>query len=222
MHTTLIRPKTCTEKMGNSELIRAIIQGKKEKTIKTALKIIKQAKAYEIITESISKVFEIVGRKYETGEYFIPEMLRSARCAELSFNLVKPKIRLDKIGNDTGVVIGTVKGDIHDIGKNIIGSILASTGFIVHDLGVNVNPKQFVAKLNKTKSKILLLAALTSSASLAMKDVIVELKKNKIRDKVKVVIGGVSVNKKFAEEIGADFCGKTIKETLEYCKKLAS
>lgn len=206
--------------MKNTKLIDSIIEGNKEKTSQISGEIVRQSNAYEIITESISEALEVVGQKYQTGEYFIPEMLRSARCAELSFGFLKPHIRFEKIKVPAKVVIGTVKGDVHDIGKNIIKTVLESTGFIVYDLGVNVKPQQFIDKIVETDSKILLLSALTTATSLAMNVVIENLKKRNMRKKIKIVIGGVSVNKEFAQEIGADFYGKTIKDTLKYCKKV--
>lgn len=206
--------------MKNTKLIESIIEGNKEKTSKISEEIVRQSNVYEIITESISEALEVVGQKDQTGEYFIPEMLRSARCAELSFSFLKPHINFEKIKVPAKVVIGTVKGDVHDIGKNIIKTVLESTGFIVYDLGVNVKPQQFIDKIVETDSNILLLSALTTTTSLAMKEVIEELKKLNMREKIKIVVGGVSVNKEFAQEIGADFCGKTIKDTLEYCKKV--
>lgn len=202
------------------DLIDAIIAGERQKAKAITESIIEEDSAYEIITNSISKAMELVGQKYETGEYFIPEMIRSAKCAELAFSILKPHIRLESVQGGKKVVIGTVKGDVHDIGKNIMKSVLESSGFVVYDLGVNVPPQRFIEKIEETGSTLLFLSALTTATSLAMQEVLAELKRLGLRDKVKVLVGGVSVSESFARSIGADYYGNSIKETLEFCKSV--
>ncbi|MFH1510442.1 MAG: cobalamin-dependent protein [Candidatus Woesearchaeota archaeon] len=203
-----------------NDLINAIIAGERQKAKAITESIIEEDSAYEIITNSISKAMEVVGQRYETGEYFIPEMIRSAKCAELAFSILKPHIRLESVQEGKKVVIGTVKGDVHDIGKNIMKSVLECSGFTVYDLGVNVHPKQFIDKIIETGSTLLLLSALTTATSLAMQEVLSELVRLGMRERVKVLVGGVSVSESFARSIGADYYGSSIKETLEFCKSV--
>jgi 5-methyltetrahydrofolate--homocysteine methyltransferase len=145
-----------------------------------------------------------VGRRFESNEYFVPELLISARAMKASLELLRPLLAArgdEPLGR---VAVGTVKGDLHDIGKNLVVAMLEGGGFEVVDLGVNVAPEKFIAAIQEKKVNVVAMSALLTTTMPAMKTTIDALKQNGVRDKVKVLVGGAPVTKKFAEEIGAD------------------
>ena len=145
-----------------------------------------------------------VGRRFQCSEYFVPELLISARAMKAALELVRPLMtaRGDKpLGR---VAIGTVKGDLHDIGKNLVAAMLEGGGFEVIDLGVNVTPEKFIAAVNDKGAQIVAMSALLTTTMPSMKTTIDALKQAGVRDKVKVLIGGAPITQKYADEIGAD------------------
>ncbi|MHB9111231.1 MAG: cobalamin B12-binding domain-containing protein [Thermoleophilia bacterium] len=167
----------------------------------------------------LSSAMEVVGSRYETGEYFIPEMLRSAEAVEKAMAVLEPYL-FEHRHEDAGVIVmGTVKGDIHNIGKNIIVSALKAAGYEVHDLGVNVSTEKFLNKIRETDADLLLLSAFTTSTKQAMLDIIAALEAEGRRDKVKVVSGGASHSEEFAREVGVDGFATDVKSTLAICHR---
>ena len=145
-----------------------------------------------------------VGRRFEANEYFVPELLISARAMKAALEIIRPLLiaRGDKpVGR---VAIGTVKGDLHDIGKNLVASLLEGGGFEVIDLGVNVTPEKFIATVNEKQANIIAMSALLTTTMPSMKTTIDALKQAGVRTKVKVLIGGAPITQKYADEIGAD------------------
>jgi 5-methyltetrahydrofolate--homocysteine methyltransferase len=158
----------------------------------------------KLVNESLVPAMDEVGRRYESNEYFVPELLISARAMKAALELIRPLLtaRGDKpIGR---VAIGTVRGDLHDIGKNLVASLLEGGGFEVIDLGVNVSPERFIATIKEKNATIVAMSALLTTTMPAMKTTIEALKQAGVRDKVKVLIGGAPITQKYAEEIGAD------------------
>jgi len=148
---------------------------------------------------------DIVGEKMETGDMFIPEVLRSAKVMGVAVEILKPLLGADDITGKGKVVIGTVKGDLHDIGKNLVSMMIESAGFEVSDLGADVPPKRFVEEINNRKNvDILCLSALLTTTMPMMKKTIDVLAENGLKDHVKIMVGGAPVTQKFADEIGAD------------------
>jgi len=148
---------------------------------------------------------DIVGEKMETGDMFIPEVLRSAKVMGVAVEILKPLLGADDITGKGKVVIGTVKGDLHDIGKNLVSMMIESAGFEVSDLGADVPPKRFVEEINNRKNvDILCLSALLTTTMHMMKKTIDVLAENGLKDHVKIMVGGAPVTQKFADEIGAD------------------
>jgi len=172
------------------------------------------------IFHHLSDAMEAVGSKYETGEYFIPEMLRSAEAVEHAMKVLEPYLFGQERTQSGVIVMGTVKGDIHNIGKNIIVSALRASGYEVQDLGVNVSTEKFINAVKDTNADILMLSAFTTSTKPALLDIIAELKEQGLRDKVKVVSGGASHSLEFAREVGVDAFARDVKSTLAVCREL--
>jgi len=145
-----------------------------------------------------------VGRRFEANEYFVPELLISARAMKAALEIIRPLLTARGDQPLGRVAIGTVKGDLHDIGKNLVGSLLEGGGFEVIDLGVNVTPEKFIATVNEKKANIIAMSALLTTTMPAMKTTIDALTQAGVRNKVKVLIGGAPITQKYADEIGAD------------------
>jgi len=186
-------------------LYNAIVNG----DAKSSLTLTQQALAEGVdplvlVNEQMIPAMDEVGRRFEANEYFVPELLISARAMKAALDLIRPLLiaRGDKpLGR---VVIGTVKGDLHDIGKNLVASLLEGGGFEVIDLGVNVSPEKFVETINAKDANILAMSALLTTTMPAMKSIIEALKTAGVRERVKVLIGGAPITQKYADEIGAD------------------
>lgn len=172
------------------------------------------------IVEALSEALEEVGRKYEKREYFLSDLIMAGVLATEATKILEP--HLVKTGRKTlgKVVIGTVKGDIHDIGKNIVVMMLYANGFEVTDLGVDVPAERFAEAVKKEEPQILGLSALLTSTIGEMRNVIQVLEKEGVRGKVKVVVGGRPVTREFAEEIGADGYGRDAVEAVKEVKRL--
>ena len=158
----------------------------------------------KLVNDYMVPAMDEVGRRFEANEYFVPELLISARAMKAALELIRPLLtaRGDKpVGR---VAIGTVKGDLHDIGKNLVGSLLEGGGFEVIDLGVNVSPEKFIATINEKQANIIAMSALLTTTMPSMKTTIDALKQAGVRNKVKVLIGGAPITQKYADEIGAD------------------
>lgn len=187
------------------QLYEAVVNG----DAKASLAITQQALAegidpLQLVNEYMVPAMDEVGRRFEANEYFVPELLISARAMKASLDIIRPLLiaRGDKPAGR--VAIGTVKGDLHDIGKNLVASLLEGGGFEVIDLGVNVSPAQFIATVKEKQANIIAMSALLTTTMPAMRTTIDELKKAGVRDQVKVLIGGAPITQKYAEEIGAD------------------
>jgi 5-methyltetrahydrofolate--homocysteine methyltransferase len=158
----------------------------------------------KLVNEYMVPAMDEVGRRFESNEYFVPELLISARAMKAALDIIRPLLtaRGDKpVGR---VAIGTVKGDLHDIGKNLVASLLEGGGFEVIDLGVNVAPEKFIATVKEKQANIIAMSALLTTTMPAMKTTIDALKQAGVRSQVKVLIGGAPITQKYAEEIGAD------------------
>jgi 5-methyltetrahydrofolate--homocysteine methyltransferase len=157
-----------------------------------------------IITRGMMPAMEEVGRLFEAEEYFVPELLLSGRAMKSAMELLRPIMVASGEKLSTRVVIGTVKGDLHDIGKNIVASMLEGSGFEVIDLGADVAPEKFVATVEERQPQVVCLSALLTVTMPSMKITIDALKGAGLRDRVKVLIGGAPVTQEYAKEIGAD------------------
>ena len=160
-----------------------------------------------IITQCLTSGMQVVGEKFSTKEYFIPDMLASADAVGAAMDILKPLLEASNIETKGKFVIATVKGDIHDIGKNIVAILLKGAGYEVNDLGIDVPQEKIISVVREEKPDYLGLSALLTTTMIEMGVVIKELEANKLREKVRVLIGGAAVSDDYAREIGADaFC----------------
>jgi 5-methyltetrahydrofolate--homocysteine methyltransferase len=157
-----------------------------------------------IITEGLTAGMQLVGEKFATKEYFIPDMLASAEAVGAAMDILKPILESSNVETKGKFAIATVKGDIHDIGKNIVAILLKGAGYEVNDLGTDVPAEKIIDVVKRDKPDFLGLSALLTTTMLEMGGIIKALEENSIRDKVKVLIGGAAVSDAFAQEIGAD------------------
>lgn len=172
-----------------------------------------------IINEGLIGGMNIVAPKFKSGEMFVPEVMMSAKALHNGLDLVKPLIADTDIPSAGTVVMGTVAGDLHDIGKNLVTMILESGGFKVVDIGVNVAPEGFVEAIKKYNPQIVGLSALLTTTMKAMEQTIVAIQDAGLRDKVKIVVGGAPISQEFADEIGADGYGADAMSAQELCLK---
>ncbi len=188
-----------------NQLYEAVLNGDQ----KTAVAITQEALAsgvdpMELITNYMVPAMDKVGSLFECEEYFVPELLLSARAMKGSMELMRPLLAASGAQPAGRVVIGTVKGDLHDIGKNLVASMLEGGGFEVMDLGADVSPEKFIAAIRERGANIVCLSALLTVTMPSMKTTIEALKQAGVREQVKVMVGGAPVTQQFADEIGAD------------------
>ncbi len=157
-----------------------------------------------IIPQALTAGMHVVGEKFASREYFIPDMLASAETVGVAMDILKPHLEASNIETKGKFAVATVKGDIHDIGKNIVTILLKGAGYEVTDLGVDVPTEKIVEVVRKDKPDFLGLSALLTTTMIAMEEIIETLKENGLRHKVKVLIGGAAVSDEYAQEIGAD------------------
>lgn len=174
--------------------------------------------AYEIIMDGFSKGLEIVGEKYEREEYYLAELVVAGEVVMEGMKVLEPYLKVGEFKMIGKVVIGTVKGDLHDIGKNIVATLLRASGLEVIDLGVDVPPKRFVEAVKEYKPNIVAMSALLTTTMNEMENVIKALRETGLRDKVRVIVGGAPITDEFAKKIGADAAAKDAIEGVNICK----
>ena len=157
-----------------------------------------------LVNEFMVPAMDEVGRRFEGGEYFVPELLLSARAMKGCLELIRPLLAARGDEPLARVVIGTVKGDLHDIGKNLVAAMLEGGGFEVIDLGVNVSPEKFIETVKQKNAHVVAMSALLTTTMPSMKTTIDAFKAAGLRDKVKMLVGGAPITQKYADEIGAD------------------
>ncbi|MEL7567880.1 MAG: corrinoid protein [Dehalobacterium sp.] len=176
----------------------------------------------EIINQGLIAGMNIVGTRFKNGDMFVPEVLMAARAMTEGIALVKPLIAETDMPSAGKVVIGTVKGDLHDIGKNLVGMMMESAGFTVINLGVDISPEKFVEAAKAHKADIIAMSALLTTTMLSMKDAIELFKEEGLRNNVRIIVGGAPISQDFADEIGADGFAPDAASACELCKKLLS
>jgi 5-methyltetrahydrofolate--homocysteine methyltransferase len=191
--------------MSYQTLLDAVIKGDIKTAKEETLKAVDAGQnAQDILDQGLIEAMNVVGDKFSKGAIFVPQMLRSAKTMQECVEVLKPHFQDNAMTTKGNIVLGTVKGDLHDIGKNLVGMMLEGAGFNIIDLGVDVAPEVFVNKIKESKADILGMSALLSTTMPSMAKTIKALMDSGQRDHVKVIIGGAPVTRKFAEDIGAD------------------
>jgi 5-methyltetrahydrofolate--homocysteine methyltransferase len=178
--------------------------------------------AKEILDDGLIKGMDIIGEKMQSGDMFIPEVLRSATAMSSALELLRPLLSAEEMSASGRVVIGTVKGDLHDIGKNLVKMMLETAGFEVFDLGVDVEPKGFVDAVKENQSTIVALSALLTTTMPVMKQTVDAITEAGMRGDVKILIGGAPVTQAYADQIGADGYAADAGSATLLLKKLMS
>jgi len=203
------------------QLSDVVLVGNYDESANLAKKVIAMGiNPTDAIIYGLSEGMRMVSRKYDEKEYFIPELMRAAKTMNIAIDVLKPHIKMDSQKKAKKIVIGTVKGDIHDIGKNIVIMVLKASGYQVFDLGVSVDSAVFVEKTKELKPDVLAMSSLLTTTFLEMEKIIKSLDQARLRNDVKVIVGGAPVTQKFADSIGADAFGMDAVDTVKKLENL--
>ncbi len=187
------------------ETIRTSLRnGNAGETRKNVLSALEAGIGHEEILGAMLEEMEDVGRKFKVNELFVPEVLIIGRAFNVALEVIKPLVREDEMGKGV-IVIGTVQGDLHDVGKNLVKMLMGSTGVKVVDLGVDVSTVAFVEAVKTYKPDMLAMSALLTTTMVQIKETIKALEKEGVRDSVKIMVGGAPVTESYAQKIGADY-----------------
>lgn len=176
--------------------------------------------AEDILKQGLIPAMEEVGNLFESGDCFVPEMLMAARAMQAGLEILKPLLTAADVKSAGVIVIGTVQGDLHDIGKNLVGMMLEGAGFELIDLGTNVQPEKFIEVVRDKKVDIVAMSALLTTTTFSMEKVIEALKDAGLRDKIKVLVGGAPVTEDYAQKIGADGYAPDASRAVYMAKKM--
>jgi methylmalonyl-CoA mutase cobalamin-binding domain/chain len=204
------------------KLLKAIVEMREDEALALAKEALDAGADPLEMVDLFRKAVEKVGDLHEKGEYFLPELMMTGEMMKQLAELTKDKISAESSGSGKKlgrVLIGTVKGDIHDIGKNIVTFMLDANGFEVKDLGVDISAEKFIEAINEFNPQIVGLSALLTLAFDPMKEIVEAFEKAGLRDKVKVMVGGAPVNDQICEYAGADGWGKDAVEAVSLAKK---
>ena len=206
-----------------SDLYDAILNGKAPAAAAATRQALEEgAAALDLIQREMMPAMDEVGRRFECEEYFVPELLLAGRAMKVALELLRPLLTSSGAQSAGRVIIGTVKGDLHDIGKNIVASMLEGGGFEVIDLGADVAPQKFIDAITKNNAGLLCLSALLTVTMPGMKATIEALRAAGLRERVKVMIGGAPVTQRFADEIGADGYGENAPAAVTVARRLVA
>jgi len=202
-------------------LYEAILNG----DAKAAKSITEQALAAGVAPLTLVQEYMVpamgeVGRRFECNEFFVPELLLAARAMKAALELIRPLLIASGAQPVGRVAIGTVKGDLHDIGKNLVAAMLEGGGYEVIDLGVNVAPEQFIAAVKEKGANIIAMSALLTTTMPSMRTTVEALKQAGVRGQVKILVGGAPITQRFADEIGADGYGESAASAVNLAKKV--
>lgn len=207
----------------NSDIFNAILTGKNidaKNFVQAALDA--GAQPQEIIMDSMIPAMDEAGRRFEAHQFFVPQLMIAARAMKEALAILSPLLAASGTEPIAKVVIGTVMGDMHDIGKNLVASMLEGAGFQVFDLGVNVPPEKFINELKEKQAEILCMSALLTTTMPAMRKTIEALDAAGMRDSVRVMIGGAPVTQAYADEIGADGYSSNANAAVTLARNLIS
>ncbi|OGP75589.1 MAG: methyltransferase [Deltaproteobacteria bacterium RBG_16_49_23] len=203
------------------ELQQAIIKGKRDAVEPLVRKLLFDGLNPEAIMNDVMiPAMDVVGDQYSRNEIFLPEMMIAARAMNIGLDILRPMLTAQGALGKGKVVIGSVKGDIHDVGKNIVSMVLQGAGYEVIDLGIDVAPEKFIEAIHQHQPKFVLMSALITLTMSMMDETIWTFKKAGVREKVKIGVGGAPLTQKFADQIGADFYGKDARAAVIKCNTL--
>ena len=205
------------------KLSNAVIAGNEAKVKELTKSLIDQgAEPLEIINQGLIAGMSVVGTRFKAGDMFVPEVLMAARSMNGGLDMVKPLMADGDVPVKGKIVLGTVKGDLHDIGKNLVGMMMESAGYQVINLGVDVSPEKFLEAVKEHNPDIIAMSALLTTTMLSMRDTIEVLKEEGLKNNVKCIVGGAPVSQEFADEIGADGFAPDAASATELCDRLSS
>ena len=205
------------------DLQQNIEQGQKDAVLAQVEQYLQEGRpAQEILQQGLIAAMDVVGQKMEQEEMFIPEVLRAAKTMEAGLALLQPHLAVGDLKVSGTVVIGTVKGDLHDIGKNLVAMLLSSAGFQVVDAGINVTPEAFVEKVKETGADFLGMSALLTTTMPQMRETLAALEAAGLRSQVRVLVGGAPVTQGWADEIGADGYASDAGAAIKVAKELGA
>jgi len=206
-----------------SNVKKAIIEGNKDEAVQLAQRAISEKMDLnEVIEKGYISGIQKVGQLWEEGEYFLPELITSAECMKAAIGIMQPELKKAQIDMRSAgkIVIGTVEGDIHDIGKNLVASILSANGFEVVDLGADVTLNEFIEKAEEVNADLICLSALLTTTMTGQKKLIELLKERGLFGRFRVMVGGAPVNQKWADDIDADGYSENALTAVGKAKKL--
>ncbi len=204
-----------------NKLAESIVEGDFESTERLCEELIEEGfEPNEIVERGMSPGMEVVGTKFEEGTYFLPNVLIAAEAMKVGLRILEPHIKENQVSGRGVVVIGTIMGDIHDIGKNLVASTLSASGYRVIDLGNDVTPEKFIENCSLKNARLVAMSSLITTTMINMKEVIVLLEEDNLREETKVLIGGAPVSAEFCRRIGADATGHDAKEGVVKANEL--
>jgi len=206
-----------------ADLVHALSELKETEALEIVRKRLDGGENPLLILDEARKAMGIVGKRFEEGTYFIPDLIYSGEILQAISEMVRPKISKEAAGKKAGkVVLGTVKGDIHDIGKNIVAFMLDLNGFEVYDIGIDVPPEKFVEKIRETNAPVVALSGFLTLAFDAMKATVEAIEKAGLRDTVKIIIGGGNMNDDIRKYAGADAYGVDAMAAVKFAEKVVA
>jgi corrinoid protein of di/trimethylamine methyltransferase len=204
------------------QIVEATVAGDQDRCVSLAQEVVSQGiDAFKAIEEGYSKGMSIVGEKFEQMEYFLPQLLTCADAMKAALEVLKPHMGEDLEGRTQGIVVlGTIQGDIHDLGKNIVKTMIQASGFVVHDLGCDVPVRQFIEKAEEVGADIIAASAILTTTMAHMPDLAGLLNEMGIRGDYIIMVGGAPVTPDYATRAGADGYGENASEAVEVAKRL--
>lgn len=206
-------------------LTAAIVDGDQDRARENAMEALRaKIDPLEAVGQGLSKGMAIVGERFERGEAYLPELLMAADTFSAAMEVLRPEMEAQKkeVAKEGTVLLGTVKGDVHNIGKNIVATVFGIHGFLVVDMGVDISSLNFIEEAEKVKADVIALSSLMTTTMPGQREVIEMLKEMNLRDKYFVIVGGGPVSQEWADEIGADGYGKSAVEAVNLAKRLLS
>ncbi|RLE14974.1 cobalamin-binding protein [Candidatus Aerophobetes bacterium] len=203
------------------EIAENLIQGKADKVKELTQRSVDEGQdVSKILNEGLLAGMSVVGDKFKKNEFYVPEVLIAARAMKAGMEIIRPLLTKKGVKGAGKIILGTVRGDLHDIGKNLVGMMLEGAGFEITDLGVDVSPEKFVEAAREKGADIIGLSALLTTTMPGMKDVIEAIKSSDLKGKLKVMIGGAPVTQDYADEIGADGYAPDAASAVDKAKQL--